>query len=74
MNEPLHCPEYYADLARLAEKEKRFADAADYWRSARAVSIGHNRRQRYEDNEERCKRASSWRLPWPRATSGITET
>jgi hypothetical protein len=49
-------PSYYVDLATHAECRGDYAEAAKHWFSAAARSIGHNRRQRYYEQEERCKK------------------
>jgi hypothetical protein len=50
-----HSPSYYADLATNAEAREAWEEAAQHWKDARAVSLGHNRRARYEEAETRCR-------------------
>jgi hypothetical protein len=53
-------PSHYEQLATDSMADNDYLTAADHWDSARAASIGHNRRQRYEDAAERCRaRAAS---------------
>jgi len=52
----MKCPGYYADQARAFELAGWFDRAAIAWRSARAASVGHTRRARYEIAMERCER------------------
>ncbi len=50
-----NCPEGYAELAIQAEQRGDYAEAAEQYWNAKAVSIGHNRRARYEEAMERCQ-------------------
>lgn len=65
-------PSYYEELAITAQKNHDWKNAEKYWNSARAASIGHTRRDRYERRAEyaRCMSVSQ---ALSEAAEGTTE-
>jgi hypothetical protein len=49
-----HSPGGWADIATAHEEKDEWQAAAKAWTSARGASIGHNRRDRYEEQADRC--------------------
>lgn len=49
-----YAPTQYADAACNAEGKNNFAAAARLWNSAAGASIGHSRRERYQDARANC--------------------
>ena len=54
----MECPAYYEQKARDAQDRGDWHAAAEQWYLARAASIGHNRRARYETLAKRCEDAA----------------
>ncbi len=59
-----HCPEGCASKAREAEEDKDWKTATMWWNSAYAVTIGHNRRDRYEACADRCAKEAGLQHSW----------
>ena len=58
----LQSPHSYAQLAVAAERLERWAQAAEYWKSAERASQGHHRRARYAANAATCLLQESFTL------------
>ena len=56
------CPESWAALAKAAEKETRWTDAARLWDRASGVTIGHSRGDMYNTNERLAYRKAAEQL------------